>query len=63
MIIKYTNVEIATDNDTVVKVGNFFIRKDNESSITVFNITNDFDIEKDDISKLPSTNFTNLLPE
>lgn len=63
MVTKFTSTELDTDSNTVVKIGNFFIRKDSETSITVFNITKDFDLETGDISKLPSMSFTNLLPE
>jgi hypothetical protein len=61
--MNYTGVEVSLDNETVVKIGNFFIVKNGEATLTVFNITKDFELENGDISKLPSMSFTNLLPD
>ena len=61
MSLKYTGVEVALDDQTVFKVGNFLIQKKSDSTLSIFLIAKD--VEKiENIEKMVSYNFTNALP-
>ena len=61
MSLKYTGVEVALDDQTVFKVGNFLIQKKSDSTLNIYFIPKDNE-KIENIEGMLSYNFTNALP-